>query len=140
MYGWSNSVRYDTEYDEGIELDQTMLNGGAPSGDGGINAINPNFLVRDQNCNPVYPWNFVRDNTIFGVIHAAGGYTAWSDKHASYSSVGGPTGTTSDSNVNDYYSPEINSDSSYFATRRRRSWLSPSARRAESHFCRINWR
>jgi hypothetical protein len=105
-----------TEYDEGIEINQNLLNGGAPSGDGGINAINPNFLVRDQNCNPVYPWNFVRDNTIFGVIHSAGGYTAWSDKHASYSAVGGPTGTTSDSNVNDYYSPEINSDSANFAS------------------------
>jgi hypothetical protein len=105
-----------TEYDEGIDIDQTQLNGGAPSGDGGINAINPNFLVRDQNCNPVYPWNFVRDNTIFGVIHGVGGYTAWSDKHPSYSSVGGPTGTTTDTNVDDYYSPEINSDSANFAT------------------------
>ncbi len=51
-------------------------------------------LVRDKNCNPVYPWNFVRDNTIFGVIHGAGGYTAWSDKHPSYSAVGGPTNTS----------------------------------------------
>jgi hypothetical protein len=101
-----------TEYDEGIEIDQTMLNGGAPTGDGGINAINPNFLVRDQNCNPVYPWNFVRDNTIYSVIHSAGGYTAWSDKHASYSSVGGPGNGT---NVDDYYSPEINSNASNFA-------------------------
>jgi hypothetical protein len=105
-----------TEYDEGIDLDQTMLNGGAPSGDGGVNSINPNYLVRDQNCNPVYPWNFVRTNTVFGVIHAAGGHTAWSDKHASYSSVGGPTGTSADSNVNDYYGPEINSNSQNYGT------------------------
>ena len=105
-----------TEYDEGIEIDQTQLNGGAPSGDGGVNAINPMFLVRDQNCNPVFPWNFIRVNTIFGVIHAAKGYTAWSDKHASYSSVGGPTGSTSDTNVDDYYSPEINSEAKNFAT------------------------
>jgi hypothetical protein len=100
-----------TEYDEGIDLNQTELNGGAPSGDGGVNSINPNFLVRDKDCNPVYPWNFIRTNTIFGVIHAAGGYTAWSDKHASYSAVGGPTGTTTDTNVDDYFSPEINSTS-----------------------------
>jgi hypothetical protein len=105
-----------TEYDEGIELNQNELNGGAPSGDGGVNAINPMFLVRDKDCNPVYPWNFIRVNTIFGVIHAAKGYTAWSDKHASYSSVGGPTGTTSNTNVDDYFSPEINSDSANFAT------------------------
>jgi len=107
-----------TEYDEGINLNnvpgeagQNLLNGGAPSGDGGVNSIDPTRLVRDQNCNPVYPWNFIRVNTIYGVIHAAKGYTAWSDKHPSYSSVGGPTGTSSDTNVDDYFSPEINSDS-----------------------------
>lgn len=97
-----------TEFDEGIDIDQTQLNGGAPSGDGGINSIDSDRLVRDprQGCAPVYPWNFVRTNTIFGVIHNAGGYTAWSDKHPSYSAVSGPgTGT----NVDDYYSPEINS-------------------------------
>ena len=37
----------------------------------------------------MYPWNFVRTNTIFSVVHAAGGYTAWIDKHASYSFVAG---------------------------------------------------
>jgi hypothetical protein len=105
-----------TEYDEGIDINKNLLTGGATSGDGGPSAINPNYLVRDGKCKPVYPWNFVRDNTIYGVIHAAGGYTAWSDKHASYSAVGGPTGTAIDSNVNDYYSPEINSDSANFAT------------------------
>src|SRR5438067_914306 len=100
-----------TEYEEGIDLDQTKLNGGAPSGDGGINSIDPSKLIRDpaNNCAPVYPWNFVRTNTIFGVIHAAGGYTAWSDKHAAYASVSGPTGTDQPSNVDDYYSPEVNS-------------------------------
>ena len=114
-----------TEYDEGININagagtargnQMFLNGGAPSGDGGINSIDPTRLVRDENCNPVYPWNFVRVNTIFGVIHGAGGYTAWSDKHPSYSSVGGPTGTSTDTNVDDYFAPEINSDSANFET------------------------
>src|SRR5271167_2774342 len=97
-----------TEYEEGIDIDQTLLNGGAPIGDGGIASIDPARLIRDpfKNCAPVYPWNFVRTNTIFGVIHAAGGYTAWSDKHPSYSSVSGPGNGT---NVDDYFSPEINS-------------------------------
>ncbi len=97
-----------TEFDEGIDIDQTQLNGGAPSGDGGIASIDADRLERDpkQGCAPVYPWNFVRTNTIFGVIHAAGGYTAWSDKHPSYSAVSGPGNGT---NVDDYYSPEINS-------------------------------
>lgn len=98
-----------TEFDEGIDIDQTQLNGGAPAGvDGGISSIDYRKLERDpaKGCAPVYPWNFVRTNTIFGVIHAARGYTAWSDKHPSYSSVSGPGNGT---NIDDYYSPEINS-------------------------------
>jgi Type I phosphodiesterase / nucleotide pyrophosphatase len=98
-----------TEFDEGIDIDKTLLNGGAPAGvSGGIESIDTKKLTRDpaHGCAPVYPWNFVRTNTIFGVVHAAGGYTAWSDKHPSYSSVSGPGNGT---NVDDYYSPEINS-------------------------------
>ncbi|MGB6689001.1 MAG: alkaline phosphatase family protein [Terracidiphilus sp.] len=102
---------YSTEFDEGIDIDQTALNGGAPGAgltDGGIASIETARLDRDpsKGCAPVYPWNFVRTNTIFGVIHKAGGYTAWSDKHPAYSAVAGPGGGTLD----DYYSPEINSN------------------------------
>jgi hypothetical protein len=100
-----------TEFDEGIDIDKTKLNGGAPAGvDGGVQSIEPKRLERNpkNNCAPVYPWNFVRTNTIFGVVHAAGGYTAWSDKHPSYSSVSGP-GRGLAANLDDYYSPEINS-------------------------------
>jgi Type I phosphodiesterase / nucleotide pyrophosphatase len=103
---------YTTEYDEGIDYNQNVLNGGAPAGvDGGVQSIDPAKLDRDpaNGCAPVWPWNFVRTNSIFGVIHAAGGYTAWSDKHPSYSAVNGhQTGGTA-GNLNDYYSPEINS-------------------------------
>jgi hypothetical protein len=100
---------YTTEFDEGIDYNKRALNGGAPAGvDGGIASIDPQRLDRNpaQGCAPVYPWNFVRTNTIFGVVHAAGGYTAWSDKHPSYSAVSGPGNGT---NVDDYYAPEINS-------------------------------
>jgi type I phosphodiesterase/nucleotide pyrophosphatase len=104
----ANSTR--TEYDEGIDIDQTKLNGGAPGAalaDGGIASIDSRKLIRNPNtnCGPVFPWHFIRTNTIFGVIHASGGYTAWSDKHPAYSAVSGGNGT----NVDDYYSPEINS-------------------------------
>jgi hypothetical protein len=106
-----------TEYEEGVEFNQSFVNGIGPGGpystfDGGVKSINPMRLVRDpfNNCSPVYPWNFVRTNTIYGVIHAAGGYTAWSDKHPVYAVVSGPTGTNSPSNVDDYYAPEVNSD------------------------------
>ena len=101
-----------TEYEEGIDINQSLLNGGAPGAaptDGGVASIDPTRLIRDpyNNCKPVYPWNFPRTNTIFGVIHRNGGYTAWSDKHPAYSSVSGPG---DGSNVDDFYGPEINSD------------------------------
>jgi hypothetical protein len=101
-----------TEYEEGIDIAQANLNGGGPyaTTDGGILSIDPTRLPRDpyRNCAPVYPWNFVRTNTIYGVVHAAHGYTAWSDKHPSYASVSGPGSNAG--NIDDYYSPEINSN------------------------------
>ena len=101
-----------TEFEEGVEIDQSQLNGGGPYAsaiDGGILSIDPTKLPRDpfNNCSPVYPWQFIRTNSIFGVIHAAGGYTAWSDKHAVYAVVSGHGDNAN--NVDDYYSPEINS-------------------------------
>ncbi len=105
---------YQTEYEEGVEKNQHNVNGGGPYGafDGGVLSIDPLKLPRDpfNGCNAVYPWNFIRTNTIYGVIHAAGGYTAWSDKHPVYATVSGPTGTSVPSNVDDYYAPEVNSD------------------------------
>jgi hypothetical protein len=100
-----------TDNDQGVDLDDTMLNGGAPGAgltEGGIASLDPLKLVRDPQagCAGVYPWNFIRVNTAFGVIHAAGGYTAWIDKHPSYSFVGGPGGN----GLDDYYSPEVDSN------------------------------
>ena len=56
---------------------------------------------------------------------AAKMYTAWSDKHPAYSSVGGPSAGTTDTNVDDYYAPEINSPASDFATGATTSLLLP---------------
>jgi hypothetical protein len=103
---------YTTEYEEGIDRDQTQLNGGAPGAsltDGGIKSIDPQKLPRDpaKGCAPVWPWEFVRANSIFSVIHAAGGYAAWSDKHPAYSSVASGLGPAA---LDDFYAPEINSN------------------------------
>ncbi len=100
-----------SEYEEGIDLDQTKVNGGAPGAkltDGGIASIDPKKLIRDpaKGCAPVYPWQFVRANTIFSVIHQAGGYAAWSDKHPAYSAVAAGIGPAA---LDDFYGPEINS-------------------------------
>jgi predicted AlkP superfamily pyrophosphatase or phosphodiesterase len=99
-----------TDNDQGIDLDDTKLNGGAPGAgltEGGVASIDPKKLSRDPKagCAPVWPWNFLRTNTIFSVVHEAGGYTAWIDKHPSYSTVAGPGGK----GLNDYYSPEVSS-------------------------------
>jgi len=100
-----------TEYEEGIDFDQTLLNGGAPGAsltDGGLASIDSTKLPRDpaKGCAPVYPWDFVRANSIFSVIHKAGGYASWFDKHPSYASVSSGTGPAA---LDDYYSPEVNS-------------------------------
>lgn len=102
---------YTTEYEEGIDIDQTKVNGGAPSAsltDGTIASIDPNKLPRDpaNGCGPVWPWQFVRANSIFSVVHQNGGVAAWSDKHPAYSSVASGIGPTA---LDDFYGPEINS-------------------------------
>jgi hypothetical protein len=101
-----------TEYEEGIDIDQTMVNGGAPGAaltDGGLASIDSTKLVRDpaNGCNPVFPWQFVRTNSIFSVIHQAGGYAAWSDKHPAYASAASGIGPSA---LDDFYAPEINSN------------------------------
>ena len=86
-------------FDEEIDIDYLKLDAGG--------GINPDYLPRNpkNNCNPVYPHNFIRVNTLFNVVHNNGGYTAWSDKHQSYELTKGPTGD----GVDDFYAPEINS-------------------------------
>ena len=103
---------YTTEYEEGIDIDQTQVNGGAPGAaltDGTIASIDPQKLDRDpaNGCKPVWPWEFVRVNSIFSVIHQAGGFAAWSDKHPAYSSVASGIGPAA---LDDFYAPEINSN------------------------------
>ena len=86
-------------FDEEIDIDYKRLDAG-----GGIDT---DFLPRDPKnaCAPVYPHNFIRVNTMFEVVHDAGGYAAWSDKHQSYELTKGMSGT----GVDDFYAPEINS-------------------------------
>jgi hypothetical protein len=103
---------YTTEYEEGLDINQALLNGGAPGAgltDGTAASLDSTKMDRDpkRGCAPVMPWDFVRTNTIFGVIHKAGGFTAWSDKHPAYASVAGPDGLNV---LDDFYAPEINSN------------------------------
>jgi hypothetical protein len=69
--------------------------------------INPAKLPVDpKTCEPVYPNQYLRVNTIFEVARSAGLRTAWSDKHPAYDILSGPSGT----GVQDLFTPEINSD------------------------------
>jgi hypothetical protein len=94
-----NVIGTPMAYDESIDINLTDLNGGG--------GINPNYLPRDPNnrCMPVYPHEYLRVNTIFEVVKANGGTTAWIDKHPSYEWTKGPSGK----GVDDFYGPEINS-------------------------------
>jgi hypothetical protein len=77
---------------------------GAPS----PSLIDATQLPIDPNtCARVYPHNYLRVNTVFGVLHSAGKYTAWSDKHVAYEILNGPGDAT---NINDLFAPEINSN------------------------------
>ncbi|NII09683.1 alkaline phosphatase family protein [Oleiagrimonas sp. C23AA] len=75
-----------------------------PDGSG----IDPARLPRDpaHGCRRVYPWQYLKVNTVFNVVHQAGGYTAWADKHPAYAIVQGPSGH----GVDDLYTPEIGKD------------------------------
>ena len=70
--------------------------------------LNPgSFPVDPTTCKPIAPWDYLKVNTIFQVIHNAGLRTAWSDKHAIYTSFNGPgSGGTS---IDDFFGPEIDS-------------------------------
>jgi len=68
--------------------------------------IDPLKLPRDpaDGCTTrVYPHQFPRVNNVFELVKAAGGRTAWSDKHPAYEFLNGPSGT----GIDDLYTPEI---------------------------------
>ena len=71
----------------------------------GMIRIDPGKLPLDpeHRCSPVYPHQYLRVNTVFNVVTAMGGATAWADKHPSYEILDGPAGN----GVGDLYTPEI---------------------------------
>ena len=90
-------------YDEGLDFNLNLLSGGG---------IDPSKLPLDpmNGCMPIYPHSYVRVNTIFGVAHSHGRYTAWSDKNPGYEVVKGhtPVGAPNN-NIDDFNSPEVHS-------------------------------
>jgi hypothetical protein len=112
----STGVFYDRSYDRSlwppntfsgptgtpVLFDETAdINNAAFDGGGGLNT---NALPRDpaRGGALVYPHNYLRVNTTFEVVKAAGGHTAWIDKHLSDEIVNGPSGQ----GVEDLWTPE----------------------------------
>jgi predicted AlkP superfamily pyrophosphatase or phosphodiesterase len=90
-------------FDESIDLYDTSN----PARFVSKNVIDPTKLPRRLNasnqCVAVYPHDAIKTNTIFEVVKARGGVTAWADKHPAYDLVNGPSGT----GVDDLYTPEL---------------------------------
>ena len=70
--------------------------------------LNPaTYPVDPKTCKPIQPWDFLGVNTIFQVIHNAGLRTAYSEKHAIYTSFNGPG--SNGMSIDDFFGPEIDS-------------------------------
>ncbi len=125
----TSGLFYDVSYDRAIfDPTNTTCSGGAGNimvfdesidlynaQNVSLNVIDPTKLPRVLNngaCLPLWPHNAIRTNTIFEVVKAAGGHTAWADKHPAYDWVNGPSGT----GVDDLYTPEITNVNGFDAT------------------------
>jgi hypothetical protein len=63
----------------------------------------PNYINGNGKCVRFFPHNAMQSNTIFEVVKANGGRTAWADKHPAYDITNGPSGK----GVDDLFTPEI---------------------------------
>jgi len=63
----------------------------------------PNHLDENGKCVRLFPHNAMKSNTIFEVVKANGGITAWADKHPAYDIANGPSGK----GVDDLFTPEL---------------------------------
>jgi Type I phosphodiesterase / nucleotide pyrophosphatase len=92
-------------YPGGIDTNPGAIMNLSPHPQSGLNA--ETFPVDPTTCQPIMPWDYLKVNSIFQVIHGAGMRTAWSDKHAIYTSFNGPgsDGMT----IDDFFGPEIDS-------------------------------
>src|SRR5882762_10491783 len=116
----TSGVFYDFSYDRTIfDPTNTSCSGGAGNNmifDESIDLYNPQHVslnvidpaklprhLENGACVPLWPHSALRTNTIFEVVKAAGGHTAWADKHPAYDLVNGPSGK----GVDDLYTPEV---------------------------------
>jgi len=118
----SHGLFYDVSYNRGI-FDPTNTTCTGPAGNMqvfdesidkysgtppvSLNVIDPtalpNHLDENGKCARLFPHEAVKSNTIFEVVKANGGHTAWADKHPAYDIANGPSGK----GVDDLFTPEI---------------------------------
>ena len=98
----------ETVYAENLDKSLADATGGGTLGDplSQIDATELPLTLAGGHCVAVYPHQFIKVNTIFEVIKAHGGRTAWADKHPAYEILNGPSGA----GVDDLYTPEVNSN------------------------------
>jgi predicted AlkP superfamily pyrophosphatase or phosphodiesterase len=126
----SHGLFYDVSYDRTLFDPTNTSCSGAPgimmvfdesidqytSANVSLDVIDPAKLPRALNargqCVPVFPHNAMKANTIFEVVKARGGRTAWADKHPAYDLVNGPSGK----GVDDLFTPEITNVNGFDAT------------------------
>jgi hypothetical protein len=89
----------------GNDTNPGLIMGLSPHPQSGLNTAT--FPVDPSTCKPIMPWDYLKVNTIFQVIHSAGMRTAWSDKHAVYTSFNGPG--SGGASIDDFFGPEIDS-------------------------------
>lgn len=97
-----------------LDRRQSRLDGGAGAGLAGNSAAAiepdklPEILIAGR-CRPLWPHDYLRVNTVFGVLHSSGLRTAWTDKHPAYDILNGPGGPAGapGRNIDDFFAPEI---------------------------------
>ena len=94
--GYNFSTALVTDYTGGGTLGQVYTQ---------LDTDNMQRHIVSGKCVPVYPHEYVRTNTIFEIIKAAGYHTVWSDKHPAYEDLAGPSGK----GLDELFAPEINS-------------------------------
>ncbi len=92
-------------YPGGDDTNPGLIMGLTPAPQSGLNP--KNYPVDPKTCQPIQPWDYLKVNSIFGVIHQAGMRTAWSDKHAIYTSFNGHG--SGGKAIDDFFGPEIDS-------------------------------
>lgn len=87
------------DFSEAADLNSSSITGG-----GGFNLTYlPERATSWGTCEPIFPHDYLRVNTVFEVARGNGIYTAYADKHLSYAYVTGPSGT----GLSEGYFPEI---------------------------------